>query len=144
MDALSHPTPPLSPTLTSRSPPRTQSSSRSPKLRRRSMDAKTKTSTVNQDILPESSNSATGATMRRASDAGPGIEQQQEQNVEYVQQEPHVVPFKERVIGVAKKTRGTLLAKPELKEHGEKILQGEATVHDIHESPTSAQTTAPQ
>ncbi|KAJ7078661.1 hypothetical protein C8R44DRAFT_825199 [Mycena epipterygia] len=43
--------------------------------------------------------------------------------------QPPIVPFKERVIGVAKKTRGTLLGKPELKEHGEKILQGEATIH---------------
>ncbi|KAF7298772.1 hypothetical protein MIND_00824800 [Mycena indigotica] len=48
---------------------------------------------------------------------------------------PPIVPFKERVIGVAKKTRGTLLAKPELKEHGEKILQGEASVYDVHEPP---------
>ncbi|KAJ3882541.1 hypothetical protein F5051DRAFT_25183 [Lentinula edodes] len=40
------------------------------------------------------------------------------------------VPFKERVIGVAKKTRGTLLNKPEVKEHGERILQGSASVHD--------------
>ncbi|KAJ7673532.1 hypothetical protein B0H17DRAFT_1208348 [Mycena rosella] len=44
--------------------------------------------------------------------------------------QPPIVPFKERVIGVAKKTRGTLLGKPELKEHGEKILQGEASIHD--------------
>ncbi|KAF8827861.1 hypothetical protein HHX47_DHR4000872 [Lentinula edodes] len=36
------------------------------------------------------------------------------------------VPFKERVIGVAKKTRGT----PEVKEHGERILQGSASVFD--------------
>ncbi|KAF7348301.1 hypothetical protein MSAN_01783800 [Mycena sanguinolenta] len=49
---------------------------------------------------------------------------------------PPMVPFKERVIGVAKKTRGTLLSKPELKEHGQKILQGEASVHDINESPS--------
>ncbi|KAJ7367297.1 hypothetical protein DFH08DRAFT_837070 [Mycena albidolilacea] len=47
--------------------------------------------------------------------------------------EPPIVPFKERVIGVAKKTRGTVLGKPELKEHGEKILQGEASIHDINE-----------
>ncbi|KAJ7143505.1 hypothetical protein C8R43DRAFT_1014434 [Mycena crocata] len=47
------------------------------------------------------------------------------------------LPFKDRVIGVAKKTRGTLLAKPELKEHGEKILQGEATINDINEPRTS-------
>ncbi|KAJ3911793.1 hypothetical protein F5877DRAFT_85537 [Lentinula edodes] len=40
------------------------------------------------------------------------------------------VPFKERVIGVAKKTRGTLLNKPEVKEHGERILQGSASVFD--------------
>ncbi|KAJ3904686.1 hypothetical protein F5879DRAFT_954095 [Lentinula edodes] len=40
------------------------------------------------------------------------------------------VPFKERVIGVAKKTRGTILNKPEVKEHGERILQGRASVYD--------------
>ncbi|KAF5340771.1 hypothetical protein D9611_007501 [Ephemerocybe angulata] len=39
----------------------------------------------------------------------------------------HAVPFKERVVGVAQKTRGTLLGKPELKEHGEAILQGRTT-----------------
>ncbi|KAJ2916120.1 hypothetical protein MD484_g4269, partial [Candolleomyces efflorescens] len=37
------------------------------------------------------------------------------------------VPFKERVIGVAQKTRGTLLGKPELKEHGQAILEGRTT-----------------
>ncbi|KAJ6549505.1 hypothetical protein B0H10DRAFT_2437529 [Mycena sp. CBHHK59/15] len=47
---------------------------------------------------------------------------------------PPIVPFKERVIGVAKKTRGTLLGKPELKEQGEKILQGEASIHDEPQS----------
>ncbi|KAF9556726.1 hypothetical protein CPC08DRAFT_765027 [Agrocybe pediades] len=39
------------------------------------------------------------------------------------------VPFKEQVIGVAQKTRGTLLNKPELKEHGEQILEG-VTTHE--------------
>ncbi|KAJ4482375.1 hypothetical protein J3R30DRAFT_3699830 [Lentinula aciculospora] len=43
----------------------------------------------------------------------------------------HEVPFKERVIGVAKKTRGTLLNKPELKQHGEQILQGNTSVHEL-------------
>lgn len=37
------------------------------------------------------------------------------------------VPFTEQVIGYAQKTRGTLLRKPELKEHGEKILEGQIT-----------------
>ncbi|KAJ3835918.1 hypothetical protein EV361DRAFT_925488 [Lentinula raphanica] len=46
------------------------------------------------------------------------------------------VPFKERVIGVAKKTRGTLLNKPELKEHGDQILQGKASIHEPSESDT--------
>jgi len=41
--------------------------------------------------------------------------------------QPKRVPFKEKVIGVAKKTRGTLLGKPELKEHGEMILEGQVT-----------------
>ncbi|KAF7364903.1 hypothetical protein MVEN_00360800 [Mycena venus] len=50
--------------------------------------------------------------------------------------QPPMVPFKERVIGVAKKTRGTLLGKPELKEHGEKILQGEASIHNANEPPS--------
>jgi len=34
------------------------------------------------------------------------------------------VPFKERVIGVAQKTRGTVFGDHELKEHGEAILEG--------------------
>ncbi|KAJ7274236.1 hypothetical protein C8J57DRAFT_1314989 [Mycena rebaudengoi] len=54
---------------------------------------------------------------------------------------PPIVPFKDQVIGVAKKTRGTLLGKPELKEHGEKILQGEATIYDkppFHDEPASS------
>ncbi|KAJ7451638.1 hypothetical protein FB451DRAFT_1409726 [Mycena latifolia] len=60
-------------------------------------------------------------------------EQGQAPNIVHAPQDPSqppIVPFKERVIGVAKKTRGTLLGKPELKEHGEKILQGEASIHD--------------
>ncbi|KAF5340770.1 hypothetical protein D9611_007500 [Ephemerocybe angulata] len=39
----------------------------------------------------------------------------------------HNVPFKERVVGVAQKTRGTLLGKPDLKEHGKAILEGRTT-----------------
>ncbi|KAL0960779.1 hypothetical protein HGRIS_005799 [Hohenbuehelia grisea] len=35
------------------------------------------------------------------------------------------VPFKDQVIGYAQKTRGTLLGKPEVKEHGEKVLEGQ-------------------
>ncbi|KAJ7263177.1 hypothetical protein B0H12DRAFT_1103587 [Mycena haematopus] len=64
-------------------------------------------------------------------------EQGQEPNHPMTEQNgaPPMVPFKERVIGVAKKTRGTLLGKPELKEHGQKILEGEASVHDINEPP---------
>ncbi|TDL22183.1 hypothetical protein BD410DRAFT_788897 [Rickenella mellea] len=33
--------------------------------------------------------------------------------------------WKEQVVGYAKKTRGTLLGKPEVKETGQKIIQGE-------------------
>ncbi|KAJ6585317.1 hypothetical protein B0H19DRAFT_1109203 [Mycena capillaripes] len=51
------------------------------------------------------------------------------------QTQPPIVPFKEQVIGVAKKTRGTLLAKPELKEHGEKILKGESSIYNVDEPP---------
>ncbi|KAL1667464.1 hypothetical protein GGF50DRAFT_124792 [Schizophyllum commune] len=35
------------------------------------------------------------------------------------------VPFKEQVIAAAKKTRGTVLGKPELKEDAQQILDGE-------------------
>ncbi|KAF9464104.1 hypothetical protein BDZ94DRAFT_1308127 [Collybia nuda] len=50
--------------------------------------------------------------------------------VEVPAQTTEKVPFKEQVIGVAKKTRGTLLGKPELKQHGEMILEGKALAHD--------------
>ncbi|KIK69767.1 hypothetical protein GYMLUDRAFT_34161 [Collybiopsis luxurians FD-317 M1] len=60
----------------------------------------------------------------------PGDIARERVNVVTVPAEGQSVPFKERVIGVAKKTRGTLLGKPELKEHGEQILQGNASVHD--------------
>ncbi|KAH8833923.1 hypothetical protein DL96DRAFT_1578847 [Flagelloscypha sp. PMI_526] len=43
--------------------------------------------------------------------------------------EVHKVPFKEQVIGFAKKTRGTVLNHPETKEAGNKILEGQVT-HD--------------
>ncbi|KAK7468950.1 hypothetical protein VKT23_003449 [Stygiomarasmius scandens] len=41
---------------------------------------------------------------------------------------PHV-PFKEQVVGYAKKTRGTVLNHPDTKEHGEAILEGKASIH---------------
>ena len=50
--------------------------------------------------------------------------------VHFADQEPPrdaKVPFKEQVIGVAKKTRGTLLHKPEVKQHGDLILEGKVT-----------------
>lgn len=81
--------------------------------------------------------------------------------VNVVQVPANDVPFKERVIGVAKKTRGTVCifptdveylnadlvllkllnkvrnplcivvsTQPEVKEHGERILQGSASVHE--------------
>ncbi|KAJ3934270.1 MAG: hypothetical protein NXY57DRAFT_959166 [Lentinula lateritia] len=58
--------------------------------------------------------------------------------VNVVQVPANDVPFKERVIGVAKKTRGTVRnplcivvsTQPEVKEHGERILQGSASVHE--------------
>ncbi|KAK7028148.1 hypothetical protein VNI00_014963 [Paramarasmius palmivorus] len=40
-------------------------------------------------------------------------------------EQPHL-SFKEQVIGVAQKTRGTVLNKPDLKEHGEQVLAGNA------------------
>ncbi|KAK7048643.1 hypothetical protein R3P38DRAFT_2870609 [Favolaschia claudopus] len=72
-----------------------------------------------------------GTTMARGEAGEP-----QSSAVAQTEGQPPMVPFKERVIGVAKKTRGTLLGKPELKEHGEKILQGEASIHNVEEPPT--------
>ncbi|EAU85979.2 hypothetical protein CC1G_03002 [Coprinopsis cinerea okayama7 len=37
------------------------------------------------------------------------------------------IPFKERVVGGAQKIRGTVLGKPDLKEHGQAILDGRTT-----------------
>ncbi|KAN0135330.1 hypothetical protein V8E53_006895 [Lactarius tabidus] len=37
------------------------------------------------------------------------------------------IPWKEQVIAYAKKTRGAVLRKPTLKEHGDQILTGEAS-----------------
>ncbi|KAI0037295.1 hypothetical protein FA95DRAFT_1568191 [Auriscalpium vulgare] len=46
------------------------------------------------------------------------------------------VPWKDSVIAYAKKTRGTVLRKSSLKEHGDKILAGVAPARD----PTRKQT----
>jgi len=46
--------------------------------------------------------------------------------------------WKEQVQAYAKKGRGTVLRKPELKEHGDKILEGKATVADINERPNKS------
>ncbi|KAF9033275.1 hypothetical protein BDZ89DRAFT_1063016 [Hymenopellis radicata] len=43
-------------------------------------------------------------------------------------------PFKERVVGAALKTRGTLLGKPELKETGQKVFDGELDLHEAREA----------
>jgi len=41
--------------------------------------------------------------------------------------------FGEKVLGYAKKSRGTVLGKPELKERGQEILEGKANVNDVGE-----------
>ncbi|ESK95192.1 hypothetical protein Moror_1010 [Moniliophthora roreri MCA 2997] len=52
-------------------------------------------------------------------------EGQPQRVVEAPAEQPHL-SFKEQVIGVAQKTRGTVLNKPELKEHGQQVLEGRA------------------
>ncbi|KAF9533090.1 hypothetical protein CPB83DRAFT_890218 [Crepidotus variabilis] len=44
------------------------------------------------------------------------------------------LPFKEQVIAYAQKTRGTILGKPGLKEHGDAILDGQTT-HEQDRKP---------
>jgi len=43
--------------------------------------------------------------------------------------------WREKFIGYAKKSRGTMLRKPETKEHGDKILRGQATINDPNQVP---------
>ncbi|KZT27420.1 hypothetical protein NEOLEDRAFT_1130978 [Neolentinus lepideus HHB14362 ss-1] len=50
-----------------------------------------------------------------------------EKNIQYVERPGGKVPWKDQVLGYAKEIRGTMLRKPETKDHGEKILQGEAS-----------------
>ncbi|KAF9061441.1 hypothetical protein BDP27DRAFT_1452236 [Rhodocollybia butyracea] len=76
-----------------------------------------------------------GSTMHtHAEDQKPGDIAREGVNVVTVPAEgqSQEIPFKERVIGIAQKTRGTLLGKPELKEQGEQILQGNVSArpHD--------------
>ncbi|PPQ75817.1 hypothetical protein CVT24_002679 [Panaeolus cyanescens] len=52
---------------------------------------------------------------------------QENRNQTTAERQEQGVPFKEQVIGYAQKTRGTLLGKPELKEHGQQILEGQLT-----------------
>jgi len=43
--------------------------------------------------------------------------------------------WKEKVVGYAKRIRGTMLRKPGTKEHGDKILEGHATIDDPNKVP---------
>lgn len=43
--------------------------------------------------------------------------------------------WREKFIGYAKKYRGAMLRRPETKEHGDKILQGRATIDDPNHVP---------
>jgi len=43
--------------------------------------------------------------------------------------------WKEKVVGYAKRIRGTMLRKPGTKEHGDKILEGQATIDDPNKVP---------
>jgi len=47
--------------------------------------------------------------------------------------------WKEKVVGYAKKFRGTMLRKPGTKEHGDKILEGQATVDDPNKVPDNSE-----
>ncbi|KJA21204.1 hypothetical protein HYPSUDRAFT_751380 [Hypholoma sublateritium FD-334 SS-4] len=79
----------------------------------------THTDTVSQqDTLLGSTSSGDGQEARTHKDLpNPPVSSQQTENV----------PFKERVVGVAEKTRGTLFGNSGLKEHGQAILDGRAS-----------------
>ncbi|TFK40765.1 hypothetical protein BDQ12DRAFT_721382 [Crucibulum laeve] len=48
------------------------------------------------------------------------------------------VPFKEQVIGISQKTRGTITGNKGLKEHGEAILEGKASFFAEKEAEKNA------
>ncbi|KAJ7601206.1 hypothetical protein C8J56DRAFT_1157423 [Mycena floridula] len=68
--------------------------------------------TLSDNGIPEAAPSNPPPTAEQTAHAGSGAH-------------PDQVPFKDRVIGAAQKTRGTLLGKPDLKAHGQQIIDGE-------------------
>lgn len=50
-------------------------------------------------------------------------------NINVIELPPQKKPsFKEQILGYARVIRGTLLGKPDVKEHGERDLRGKATI----------------
>ncbi|TFK70948.1 hypothetical protein BDN72DRAFT_896046 [Pluteus cervinus] len=72
-----------------------------------------------------------GQTTHASGPTGPASDSQQgtahDAPVRVIEVPGPKVAFKDQVIGYAQKTRGTLLNKPELKEHGEQVLEGRAS-----------------
>ncbi|TFK52298.1 hypothetical protein OE88DRAFT_1807231 [Heliocybe sulcata] len=58
---------------------------------------------------------------------GSNVHYDAEKNVQYVEKPGGKIPWKDQVVGYAKEVRGTVLGKQDTKEHGEKILNGEAS-----------------
>ncbi|KAF8843372.1 hypothetical protein BDN67DRAFT_964468 [Paxillus ammoniavirescens] len=58
-------------------------------------------------------------------------------NINVVELPPKSPTFKEKVYGYAKVIRGTVLAKPGVKEEGEQVLRGEQTIPEGRRSQSS-------
>ncbi|KAF8967180.1 hypothetical protein BDZ97DRAFT_1805554, partial [Flammula alnicola] len=79
------------------------------------------------DTLPQQGSTSPGDGSEVHTD---GHMHQQNRASEATPQQTENVPFKERVIGVAQKTRGTIFGDAELKQHGEDILEGRTRRED--------------
>ncbi|KIY63489.1 hypothetical protein CYLTODRAFT_493865 [Cylindrobasidium torrendii FP15055 ss-10] len=55
-------------------------------------------------------------------------------NVNVVHVPAEKPPFKERVVGAALQTRGTILGKPELKETGQQLFDGDINIQEAREA----------
>ncbi|KAK0221587.1 hypothetical protein IW262DRAFT_1375040 [Armillaria fumosa] len=76
--------------------------------------------------VPQQGNTqpGSGSVVHDSVDQKPGVlEMPADSNRSNIQ-----APFKERVVGAALKTRGTLLKKPEVKEAGQQLLDGKIDI----------------
>jgi len=100
-------------------------------------------SAMEKVLLPSQAVSSTMSDPQQAStQPGDGnevhMETRPEANTVEVPGDRKKVPFKEQVVGGAKKIRGTVLGKPELKQQGQQILDGKESFFTDEPQSTTA------